>query len=628
MNTKLLRNGAAFLAAVLLLLALFTALIPQQAAAAPSQAELWQTIEDQSETFDGGDGTEASPYEIATADQLRRLADIINAHSTAHSATAYINACYILTADIDLGGEKNPWTPIGDGYLDSVYSFNGYFDGNGHVISGLYISVGEDDDTELTRFGLFGQCSGTICNLTLADSTINVEIAGRVGAIAGELSGGTIENCTVADDVTVSALFYAGGVTGYSALSSSLIQDCSSAAAVTAVSEAGNGNAGGIVGITVGTVSSCVNQGAVTSGSYAGGIAGQTMGSVLEDCENQGDITGQEAGGITGLVNAQQTNGTETETLIDGCVSSGSVSGADTAGGIAAHLSLSSGLITISGCENTGAVSGGSTAAAGIAAAFTGGSGVCNLTIESCENTGDVTVSDQEGSGVAAGILASATLRGGGALTLADCANTGSVTGGTLYTGGIFGEYTPTALSDEDSGVDIIFSQCVNGGDVTGGGSYGISGIAGCIDSTGVVTEQDYPAVTLTFDGCENTGYIYATGTAPVIGGILGYLNPSYCTAALTDCVNSGSLDLTEVEIEEDDQWFGTTVAVGGLVGFIGNKTSRIDLTDDCGVTGTDPVVTFQGCANEGAITSYDDGRDHLTGDLYGASVVPVDVLD
>lgn len=55
MNTKLLHHGAAFLAAVLLL-ALFIAFIPQQAAAASSQAELWQAIEDQSETFDGGDG--------------------------------------------------------------------------------------------------------------------------------------------------------------------------------------------------------------------------------------------------------------------------------------------------------------------------------------------------------------------------------------------------------------------------------------------------------------------------------------------------------------------------------------------------------------------------------------------
>ncbi|MCD7770334.1 MAG: hypothetical protein LUH36_09520, partial [Oscillospiraceae bacterium] len=349
-----------------------------------------------------------------------------------------------------------------------------------------------------------------------------------------------------------------------------------------------------------------------------------TIGSALLDCENQGDITGQDAGGITALVNAQQTNGTETEVLIDACISSGSVSGADTAGGIAARLSLSSGLITISNCENSGAISGGSTAAAGIAGSFAGSGEACELTIEGCENTGDVTVSDVEGSGVAAGILASATLRGSGALTLTDCANAGSITGGTLYAGGIFGIYAPTALSNADNSVDIIFSRCVNGGSVTGGGSYGLGGIAGCIDSTGIVTNRNNPTVALTFDDCANTGYIYATGTAPVIGGILGYLNPGYCTAFLTDCANAGSLELTEVAIEEEDQWFDTTVASGGMVGFIGNKTSRIDLTDDCGVTGTDPVVTFRGCISDGGITTYDDGRVFLTGELYGASAVPV----
>ena len=45
-----------------------------------------------------------------------------------------------LTADIDLGGEGSEWTPIGS----SSSAFAGIFDGNNHVISGIYISSGSN----------------------------------------------------------------------------------------------------------------------------------------------------------------------------------------------------------------------------------------------------------------------------------------------------------------------------------------------------------------------------------------------------------------------------------------------------------------------------------------------------
>ena len=53
----------------------------------------------------------------------------------------------MLTADIDL--ENQAWTPIGP---DFDHAYTGAFDGGGHTIEGLYVSI----NSEETCAGLFG----------------------------------------------------------------------------------------------------------------------------------------------------------------------------------------------------------------------------------------------------------------------------------------------------------------------------------------------------------------------------------------------------------------------------------------------------------------------------------------
>ena len=111
---------------VLLVLVLCAALLCIGAAAAGT--------EDASQ-FAGGDGTPENPYKIATAEQLKAVGDNRRAH-------------YVLIDDIDLGGETNPWTPIGS---DENYAFTGTFDGNGHTIRFLYKGIIINQNKKLSQ---------------------------------------------------------------------------------------------------------------------------------------------------------------------------------------------------------------------------------------------------------------------------------------------------------------------------------------------------------------------------------------------------------------------------------------------------------------------------------------------
>ena len=91
--------------------------------------------------YSGGDGTLNDPYQISTPAELRTLADAVNNDS---SVMGMSGKFFILTADINLNNE--PWTPIG---CESS-KFQGNFDSNGHMVSGLYIS------TTAPIQGLFG----------------------------------------------------------------------------------------------------------------------------------------------------------------------------------------------------------------------------------------------------------------------------------------------------------------------------------------------------------------------------------------------------------------------------------------------------------------------------------------
>lgn len=241
-----------------------------------------------------GSGTENDPYQIGTADQLKRFRDIVNG---SNGQTPNRGACAVLTADIDLKNEE--WTPIGIGNgtenngatIDFPYS--GTFDGNGHTISGLNVNYRNKNG------GLFCYVmNATIKNLTVAGSVTHSSGDGvAYGGIVGCADSSTIENCT--NRCTVTGNWYAGGIVGWSTDSD-------------------------IIG--------CANFGNISSPSFSGGICGKIGGqndaagidATIRDCYNVGMVSGNYAGGITG-----QSDSEDIEILIANCYNVGSLHGSD-----------------------------------------------------------------------------------------------------------------------------------------------------------------------------------------------------------------------------------------------------------------------------------------------------------
>lgn len=209
-----------------------------------------------SSLFACGTGTSGDPYEIATEEQLRNLAELVN-DGTADPSNAdasFSTLYYELTADIILNEE---WTPIGT-YANK---FKGYFDGGGFVISGLMASGNG-------RLGLFGDADtgNEIKNVGLKDVDITAS-GSYVGGVVGNTSG-SVSGCWVSGAV-VSTSTMVGGVVGNLSTGGS-ITNCYATAGVS-----GSSYVGGVVGGTYGPVSFCYATGSVSgSGSSVGGIVG------------------------------------------------------------------------------------------------------------------------------------------------------------------------------------------------------------------------------------------------------------------------------------------------------------------------------------------------------------------
>lgn len=252
------------------------------------------------ELFAGGSGTESDPYVITTKEHLNNV-------RTAMDAVYRMDADIIFTEeDFAENGafynEGKGWLPLGkaENSSQSDTVFRGKFDGNSHVIKGLYINRPEELDT-----GLFKYLGGTIESLGLEDG----EIVGnrRVGAIVGmvETNSAKYERIIQACYNTCKVTAVSGYAAGIAGEGRGTIKDCYNAGEIISV---GYATAGGIVPMLQGggMISGCYNAGNITSsGGYAvGGIVGEscwnTANTPISNCYNIGNISGTAAGGIVG----------------------------------------------------------------------------------------------------------------------------------------------------------------------------------------------------------------------------------------------------------------------------------------------------------------------------------------
>ena len=141
-------------------------------------------------------------YLIKNAQNLVTFSHIVN--------NGERNANARLTSDIDMSGIEN-FPPIGQyinasdvaelgvSVLEVNRSYQGTFDGQGHTVSNVKISV---DDYE--EAGFFSRIwSATVKNLGLVNITVNNLTATRTGAFAGFMYKSTVTNCFTAGDIVL-----------------------------------------------------------------------------------------------------------------------------------------------------------------------------------------------------------------------------------------------------------------------------------------------------------------------------------------------------------------------------------------------------------------------------------------
>ena len=245
------------------------------------------------DSYDGGDGTPENPYQIATAEQLALLAQQTN-------GGIGDDACYILTDDINLNSADSlVWIPIG-----SEGTFKGIFDGNGHVISDLYM-----DGIEFS--GLFARTeNATIRNVQIENALVVVYVQSYVytaqaGIIAATAVNTSFYDCSVSGVMGVGSTQAGGGIVGSFEVTvkegdTIRIKNCINNADIYDVY-----HMGGIVGhtsVASGSlvIENCVNNGALNGLGFAGGMIGDGE-FIIRNCENYGEIVAQDcAGGMVG----------------------------------------------------------------------------------------------------------------------------------------------------------------------------------------------------------------------------------------------------------------------------------------------------------------------------------------
>ncbi len=223
-----------------------------------------------------GSGTEQDPYIITNVDELQAMNNDLG-------------AWYVLGNDIDASDTQN-WN--GGAGFDPVGSFTGTFDGQRHIITGLFI-----DRPSTARVGLFRTVSdgAEIKNVGLVD--INITGSTYVGALTGENGYGS----------TIFNSWSSGNITGTYSV--------------------GNAAIGGLVGRNNygSSILRCYSTADVVSGgAQIGGLSGSNdHGSVIIDSYATGSVNGMlKVGGLVG----DNTYGSE-EGFIIRCYSTGKVTG-------------------------------------------------------------------------------------------------------------------------------------------------------------------------------------------------------------------------------------------------------------------------------------------------------------
>ena len=289
-----------------------------------------------------GNGSEAKPFVLKTADHLAWFRDYVNGgHPNAWAKIAddvkeidMSTVCH--EANTATNTKELSWNPIGN----SDISYQGTFDGKGKTISNLYINAISENTGFIGYAGFFGYVdAGSIKNITFNNAKVNSTGFRSTGILAGGAGSCIIEDIKTSASCSVEGIDNVGGIVG---MAKGNISNCENHAAVK-----GAVYVGGIAGWYDGSdnsITSCANYGVVTgSGNNVGGMVGYFRSGTIQNSANYGNITGYEY--VGNLI------GDATKCHLDNVLGTGNVTATSTS---ANRVGLLVGSIYYSSCTASG----------------------------------------------------------------------------------------------------------------------------------------------------------------------------------------------------------------------------------------------------------------------------------
>ena len=240
-------------------------------------------ISNQPPTGMTGNGTEAEPFVLKSADHLAWFRDYVNGgHPNAWAKISDDVKAIDMSSVCHEAGTKYTdelsWTPIGN----ESNKYVGTFDGNDKIISNLYINATS------VNTGFFGYATdGSIKNITFDNAKVKSTGSYDTAILAGAAEYCIIENIKTLANCSVEGNMKTGGIAG---MAEGNISNCENHAMVK-----GSYTVGGVVGSYNGSsnISSCANYGAVTgTNDEIGGMVGHFSFGTIQNSANYGDITG------------------------------------------------------------------------------------------------------------------------------------------------------------------------------------------------------------------------------------------------------------------------------------------------------------------------------------------------